>query len=497
MTRLLPVLTLFACGSPGSRPVVSEPTTADPDTSTPPSTPTDTDTEVDDLCSDRLRDDQLATNVLVVLLDDVGIDKIGAYGEHPDPAPTPTIDALADQGVLFRNAYSYPACSSTRAAVLTGRYGERTGVGAVLTWGLNDWELQDREIVIPEMLTESPFHWDNAAIGKWHLLVESTEDKAQRPNRQGFDWFAGNLVNIGVEILGDPQDNDFFHWERTVNGVTEHSDTYNTTVVVDDALGRIAQMQEPWFLYLPMNAAHGPWHAPPADLITSDVDDSSTNIDKFTASLEAADTEIGRLLAAIDPAVLERTTVVLMTDNGTNRSWITSPWISGTRGKLSLFESGINIPLIVTGPLVGTPGSESEALVHAVDLFPTIAEVACVEVEAIVRDDGSSVVTDGESLVPYLLDPSTPGREFLYTEAIGPPGQAEHTTRNERVFRNDRYKLIEDLLEGTDKFYEFVEGEYEEGPNLLEGDLTADQQAAYDLLKTELAAFHAGLQFEY
>src|SRR5688500_6847975 len=62
-------------------------------------------------------------NVLLVVLDDVGTDKIAAYAEHPLPALTPNIDALAARGTLFRNAWAYTACTPTRAALITGRYG--------------------------------------------------------------------------------------------------------------------------------------------------------------------------------------------------------------------------------------------------------------------------------------------------------------------------------------------------------------------------------------
>ena len=73
-------------------------------------------------------------NVLVVVADDVGVERIAAYGAHPDAGPTPVIDSLAARGVLFRNAYGNPICSPTRMAALTGRHGFRTGVGIGVSW---------------------------------------------------------------------------------------------------------------------------------------------------------------------------------------------------------------------------------------------------------------------------------------------------------------------------------------------------------------------------
>ena len=68
-------------------------------------------------------------NVLLLIADDLGVDRIGAYAEHPDPGLTPNIDRLAERGVLFRNCWSNPYCSATRATIWTGRYCFRTGVG--------------------------------------------------------------------------------------------------------------------------------------------------------------------------------------------------------------------------------------------------------------------------------------------------------------------------------------------------------------------------------
>ncbi|MGK0482322.1 MAG: arylsulfatase B, partial [Planctomycetota bacterium] len=107
-----------------------------------------------------------APNILIVLMDDVGRDKIGAYADHPNPAPTPSLDALAAQGVLFRNAWAYPVCSPTRAALLTGRYGDRTGITTIIRAGDGvHTPLLLSETILPEVL---PDH-RSLAIGKWHL----------------------------------------------------------------------------------------------------------------------------------------------------------------------------------------------------------------------------------------------------------------------------------------------------------------------------------------
>jgi len=106
---------------------------------------------------------QMPPNVLIVLSDDQGVDQVGAYGVNPDAPPTPNIDSLAAQGVLFRQAWSAPTCSPSRASLLTGRHSQRTGFGGVnkLT---HEEELSLDEITIAEMLVDAPVPWTTSVL---------------------------------------------------------------------------------------------------------------------------------------------------------------------------------------------------------------------------------------------------------------------------------------------------------------------------------------------
>ena len=138
-------------------------------------------------------------NVLVIVADDVGVDKIYAYGEHPDAPPTPNIDQLAAQGVLFRRAYAQPWCSPSRACVLTGRYGFSTGVGNPVNQNVPESGLPLSEITIPELLDAGvPAGIATAAIGKWHLASLASGD-VLHPNEQGFEWFEGTPGNFSSD----------------------------------------------------------------------------------------------------------------------------------------------------------------------------------------------------------------------------------------------------------------------------------------------------------
>ncbi|MFT7677268.1 MAG: arylsulfatase A-like enzyme, partial [Planctomycetota bacterium] len=262
-------------------------------------------------------------NILVVVLDDVGVDSVGVYAEGTDPAPTPIFDSLAQSGVLFRNAWANPICSPSRAEILTGRYGFRTGVGHIV--GANSWALALSELTIPEVLARNPaLGYRSAAFGKWHLSSNLVGGGDLGPNLQGFEHFAGTWGNI------DPGTESYYAYEKLVDGQRAPATGYATTEVVDDALAWIQGSADPWFCYVAFQAPHDPFHAPPAHLHTQDAQINGLDPRFFPrpfylAMLEAADTEMGRLLAGIG-ADLANTHVIVLGDNGTPREASIAPF---------------------------------------------------------------------------------------------------------------------------------------------------------------------------
>lgn len=420
------------------------------------------------------------SNVLLLIADDVGVDKIGAYGEHPSPPPTPNIDALAARGVLFRNAYAPPVCSPSRAAMLTGRYPRRYGLGIHLRRS-DTYELPLAEPTLPEMLGRSAMAYDHSAVGKWHLSTRASPHAGRHPLASGFGWYAGSLGNLGGRM-------SYFDWEKNTNGRFERTSTYATTDTVDDALARIEAMRPPWFLWVAFNAAHKPYEEPPRSLYTRRRFESVA--DRYDAMVEAMDSEIGRLLRSMDPDVLAATTIIFVSDNGTVHAGVTPPWRS-SHAKATLYEGGINVPLVIAGPLVSAAGSECAALVHVVDLFPTLAEIAGVDLGQLSSEDGKPLRIDGLSLLPYLEDPAAESRhEAIYQDLFGPNGAGPYQFER-RMVRDARYKLIEFVTDGREEFYD-LEGRSDDGPDRIES-LTAEQRSAYERLRAALDAFLADL----
>ncbi|MEQ1568861.1 MAG: sulfatase-like hydrolase/transferase [Myxococcota bacterium] len=433
-------------------------------------------------------------NVLVVLLDDVGNDKIPAYGEHPKPAITPNIDALAAEGVLFRNTWAAATCSPARGALLTGRYGRRYGLGQADTAYTGDYEVPLDEWLVPEMLDAAPDRWSTSLVGKWHLATYQSPSDVRHPGLQGFDWYHASFSNLNEGTPDGPKET-YYDWELDDNGdIVQISDRYATTYQIDDALERITEMPEPWFLYLSLNAAHTPLANPPESLLSGDAtqaDDSDKGV-RYHQTLEAADTELGRLLAQVD---LADTVVVLTADNGTPSHGILPP-LDPSQGKLSLFEGGVNVPLIVAGPPVAVPGSESGALVHLVDVFPTIAELAGVDLRSATRPDGSPLVLDGRSLLPMLADPAAAGRAVVYAEDFGPNG-SRTPDHDQRTVRDARFKMIVSPLVGSESLFD-LQGRTDDGPELLAaGGLSPEAQAAYTELRAALDTFERELVSDY
>lgn len=397
-------------------------------------------------------------NVLILLADDLGVDNLAAYGEGSAPPPTPNIDLLAQQGVLFRNVWSNPSCSPTRATLMTGRYALRTGIGyIVFADDPSVQSLPQAEITLPEMLDlGTGGAYAHAYFGKWHLS-NATDAWPLSPNLHGWAHFDGTEANL----IGD---DDYFEWTRVVDGVVSTSNVYATTATVDAALAWIGQQSGPWLAYVAFHAPHDPFHAPPATLHTQDLSGAgppgADPLPYFRAMTEALDTEIGRLLSGIGPQ-LANTLVIFLGDNGSATATVLPPF-DPTKAKASLYEGGVNVPLIVAGPGVRLPGSECQALVNTTDLFATVMAIAGVEPGALPAGVPGS---DSVSFLPYLEDSAYPSvRKLAYTEYFVPNGTGPYEERIQAV-RGPVFKLIR-RQGGADELFDLVSDPFE-GNDLL------------------------------
>ena len=405
-----------------------------------------------------------------MIADDLGVDSLNLFVGNDGP-PTPTLDSLADAGVKFTNCWGSPSCSPARAQMLTGRYGFRTGVGA--PGAVPSLE----EGTIAQAFDTAGYA--TACLGKWHLS-NATNGGNDNPNLMGFDHYAGS-IDGGV--------GDYSSWNKVVNGTQTNGrnnpvTNYVTSETASDASTWIQQQgNNPWFCWVAFNAPHSPFHLPPANLHTSTLPGTNADIaanprDYYLAMVEAMDTEIGRLLNEIDPAVRANTVVVFIGDNGTPGQVPPTPRVlTGSKG--SLFEGGVNIPCIVSGAGVAAPGRTHDGLVSCVDLFRTLLDIA--------GQDGSVIpagaATDSISFAAALTDPNAHlSRPCHFSEQFG-----NNPARDGKTVRLGDWKLIRND-NGSESLYNLPN----ENSNLADGSFTATEQANFDLLNTKLDNILAG-----
>jgi len=376
-------------------------------------------------------------NIVFILADDLGINDISAFGGGIPGVPTPNIDKLSKDGVLFRQAYAGNAtCAPSRAMLLTGRYPTRTGfeftptpegMGRMVSMISNelkvngepltqfnrdlaedalpydDQGLPGKEITIAEVLKERGYH--NVHIGKWHL----GRNAEMSANAQGFDesllMRSGlylppddpNVINAKLDF--DPIDQ--FLWARmqfaaTFNGgeIFEPGG-YLTDYWTDEAVKVIeANKNRPFFLYLAHWGAHTPLQATREDFeAVGDMEPHRLRV--YAAMVRALDRSVGRIVEKLEAEGLsENTMIVFSSDNG-GAGYLGLPDVNAPyRGwKLTLFEGGIRAPLFIKWPEKIAPGTVVDAPVAHIDVMPTLAAAGGAALPNGVEIDGKNLLS--------------------------------------------------------------------------------------------------------
>ena len=311
------------------------------------------------------------TNILLIISDDQGLDASNQYPLSNDTPVTPNLDTLANQGVVFENTWATPACTTTRATLMTGKHGVNSGVTFVPA------QLDSTSQTLARYLKNSNSNYQTAAFGKWHL--GGGNSSATHPNDSGFDYYAGNLGNIS----------DYFNWTLTTNGQQSQSSQYHTSHITDLAIDWINNQSQPWFAWLAYSAPHSPFHLPPSQLLSNNnlsgtsSDISANPRDYYLAAVEAMDTEIGRLLNSISADARANTIILFIGDNGTPRGVIDTSVYQAAHSKGTLYQGGIQVPMLVAGKGVNRAGERESSLINSTDFYATIGQLAGIETEQI------------------------------------------------------------------------------------------------------------------
>ena len=387
-------------------------------------------------------------NILLIIADDLGIDALNGYQESNRLATTPNLDALRENGLSFTNTWAAPACTPTRAAIMSGKYGVKTGVQRPP--GNLDLEHQSLFNAINENTNNT---YASAVIGKWHI---SSPVNDNHPAEHGVDHFEGIISGVI---------NDYYAWDKVENGVTTPTTEYMTTDLTNASIDWIGDQNQPWLLWLAYTAPHSPFHIPPADLFT--VNNTNNNLGKYIAAIEAMDSEIGRLLDSMDETTRENTIIIFAGDNGTPSGVIQN--FENSHAKSSIYEGGLRVPMFVSGKGVSRINEEDNSIVHVADLYATIIELA--------GTDLAGGLHNSLSLLPVFSSAQNLQREYIYSDFL------DNGTEIWAI-RNQEYKLIEDE-NGVQEFYN-VEDDIFELDNLIDN-LNAQQMALLADMQEEAA----------
>jgi len=406
-------------------------------------------------CSEENKMENLeaaSPNILLIIADDLGKDATNGFSEGSIKPNTPNIDAIRTNGISFSNFWTNPTCTPTRASIITGKYGYRTGVK-----GVGD-ELSNSETTLQEYISaQTNNQYETAIVGKWHL---SGNNSAVNPETFGIDYYAG-LIRGAVD--------DYYKWQLSQDGTTSQSIEYITEVFTDLSIDWINQQSKPWFMWLAYNAPHTPFHAPPSNMHNQgnlpNYNNGLDPIPYYMAAVEAMDFQIGRLLDNIPEDEKNNTIIIFIGDNGTPNQVAQSPYTFSTV-KNTLYQGGINVPMFISGSGVSRIGTDNN-LVTSTDLFATIAEIA---------GSSSDEIHDSKS-IKSLFTESTSIRNYQYSELI-------NDTDDEWTISNGEFKLIVNSI-GIEELYNLTIDPYEQS-NLLNGNLTSNELNAKLELETEL-----------
>jgi arylsulfatase A-like enzyme len=403
-------------------------------------------------------------NVVFILADDLGWTDTGAYGSKY--YETPHIDQLAKQGVKLTSYHNCQNCQPTRAALLSGQYGPRTGVYTVGGIDRFDWssrplrpvdnvvKLPLDKITIAQRLKSAGYA--TGMFGKWHL----GDDKEHHPSARGFDEA---IVSAGK------------HFDFDTNPKTDYpTGTYLADFLTDKATEFIRRHRDqPFFLYVPHFGVHSPHQAKP-ELIEHFKKKAAVGGHRnpvYAAMIASVDQSVGRIVSLLDELKLTQDTIVIFSsDNGGVGGYVregikeegdvtdNSPLRSG---KGSLYEGGTRDPMIVRWPNHLAPGTTNNTPAIHVDMYPTLLEMCQVKV----NDD---YVLDGESLVRILKNPTDKlQREAIYQHFPGYLGAGKDNWRTTPVgiIQAGSWKLMEFFEDGRLELYN-LESDLGESTNL-------------------------------
>lgn len=380
-------------------------------------------------------------NVVLILVDDLGYADLGCTGAKD--IRTPHLDRLARDGARFTQFYSNaPVCTPTRCALMTGRWQQRFG----LEWAFGftaEQEVRTDGGWAPEpdklKLGLAPSGWSlprrlreagyaTGCVGKWHLGFRPEYS----PNAHGFDDYFGVLLGHADYYRHTYKDGTYHLFENGAPTMAEGylTDLFNARAVkfIETHAGR-----RPFFLYVPYNAVHWPFHTP--DTLPPPLSDDNlyhgTRAD-YARMVERIDDGVGQMTAALQRAAeLDNTLFIFTSDNGGERLSDNRPLFNH---KTTLWEGGIRVPCLVRWPRHVPAGQVLDQPAITMDLTATVLGAAGVEPAA-------DLPLDGIDLRPTLSGKGPPiERTFCW--------RVDRSDRRQKAIRHGDWKYVQDGMVG-------------------------------------------------
>lgn len=442
--------------------------------------------------ADPEKSSEVKPNIIYILADDLGYRETGAYGQTI--IKTPSIDKLANEGMLFTQHYSgSTVCAPSRCVLLTGLHTGHSYIRGNYELGGYRDDNEGGQMPLPPHLPNMAKMLQDAGyvtgvIGKWGL---GGPGSTGIPSKQGFDYFYGYLCqkqahnyypsHLWENNHWDTLRNEYFSPHQKWDGEDIHNpEEYKKYKGVDYAMDKMGEkalafirdhQYERFFLYLPFPVPHVSLQVPDVALLMYDHLDDTPYLGErsylphirphaaYAAMITRMDQHIGNVMALLKELDIEKSTIVMFSsDNGTTYNGGVDMAFFNSLGELSgyktwLGEGGIRVPFIVKWPGVVEPGSKTNHISAFWDILPTIRDIT---------DGTYPNPVDGISLVPILTGhgDQQEKHDFLYWEYPARGGmQAVRMGRWKAIRLNTRkepggpialYDLENDISETTD-----------------------------------------------
>lgn len=429
---------------------------------------------------------QKKPNIIFILADDLGWQDVGFMGSKW--FETPNLDELAKESLVFTDAYMYPTCSPSRAALATGKQSFRTGIYNVPVLERGDsqhnifsrWTVGIEHTMYSQPLKEVGYKLIH--LGKWHLVGPDPEkekdfplnQKLKQPANGDFSWVEkhdedyqqyypkgrGFDENVGGTWWGDPARGYKDGYKSESGGYKapfknpfiedKEGDEWLTDRLTNDAIDFIERNKDqPFFVNLHYYAPHRPtvprnkerfqkFMEKIPDSITGQGEKNLEEIAGYATMIASIDENVQRIFDYLDKEGLRKNTIVIFTsDNGFNGLQSSTNALRGAKG--TIYEGGIRVPAFVNWKGQVTPGV-SETPISGMDYFPTFLELANIK--------NYNDVLDGQSLVPLWKGKKEKERPLFWHLASSyknPPCS---------IIRRGKWKLIQFLLDGKMELYD-------------------------------------------